>query len=69
VNPAYEFDNLSEKQVHVGSGKCKNRSGDGFPVAAPRPATQTAWRCAWYGQVPTLHRFFVLPAEGAHAVR
>ena len=29
MNPAYEFDNLSEKQVHVGSGKCKNRSGDG----------------------------------------
>jgi len=40
VNPAYEFDNLSEKQVHVGSGKYKNRSGDGSTVAAPRPTTQ-----------------------------
>jgi len=40
VNPAYEFDNLSEKQVHVGSGGRKTAAAARFPVAAPGPATR-----------------------------
>lgn len=71
VNPTYEFDNLSEKQVHVGSGRCKKTAAaTKVPVAAPRPGAQpmkTWLRDA--DRVPTLHWFFVLPAKEAHAVR
>ena len=31
MNPAYEFDNLSEKQVHVGSGECKTAAAARVP--------------------------------------
>ena len=43
VSPTYEFDNLSERQVHVGSGECKNRSGDGSSVAAPGQGSNAAF--------------------------
>jgi len=56
VSPTYEFDNLSERQVHVGSGECKNRNGDRSQVAAPGQGSNAAF-------------VFSLPAKGAHAVR
>jgi hypothetical protein len=51
VNPAYEFDNLSEKQVHVGSGGVqKTAAATAVPIAAPSPATQPQRAAYEYGQ-------------------
>jgi hypothetical protein len=51
------------------AGSARNRSGDQVSGRGARSGnTAVRVRCE-DGRVPTLHRFFALPAKGAHAAR
>jgi len=66
VNPAYEFDNLSEKQVHVGSGQCrKPQRRPGFRSRRPVRQHGRTRTVRGDGRVPTLHRFFYAAGQGS----
>ena len=56
VNPAYKFDNLSEKQVHVGSGGVQKTAAATASGRGARKGSDAA-------------SVFSLPAKGAYAVR
>ena len=70
MSPTYEFDNLSENKCMWEAGSAKNRSGgqvSGRGAQSRRHGRTSTVRED--GRVPTLHWFFALPAQGAHAAR